>query len=374
MKIALVHDHLCGVGGSERIFQYLCEEFPKADVYTLSYNSKNTWPYFKNRKIHTSWLNLFIRNSETFRWSFPISTYVMELLNLTSYDLVLSSSATTAKYVRAPKGGHLCYCYIPTRALWNAGEYFGKSLKGKILKLFLNYLKRRDYEAAQKIDRFIAISDFSKSYILKYYNKDADVLHCPIETEKFVPLFKKRKEHYLLISRLEKWKRVDYAIEAFNLSGKPLKVIGKGAEGNSLREMSKGNISFLGEVDDARLVEEYNECKAVIFTPFLEYGLIPLEASSCGTPVICYGHGGVNETMIPVGKSINPTAVFFYEQTPEALNRAIEEFELTSFDPKALTKHASKWNIETFKKAMRAKVNDLLSSQSKSTTSAQTSG
>ena len=129
MKLALVHDHLCGIGGSERIFQHLCEEFPEADIYTLAYNPKTTLPYFATRKIHTTWLNRWISNSEAFRWSFPVATYVMQSVDLSHYDVVLSSSATTAKYVKAPKGKHACYCYIPTRALGTMSSISGTGLK-----------------------------------------------------------------------------------------------------------------------------------------------------------------------------------------------------------------------------------------------------
>ena len=153
MKIALVHDYLCGIGGSERIFQYLCEEFTEADVYTLAYNPQRTLPYFQTRKINTTWMNKFVRSMGAFRLSFPISTYVMQSLRLSRYDVVLSSSATTAKYVTVDRGVHVCYCYIPTRAIWQYEEYFEKSIQSRIFGLLLPYFRRRDYEAAQKVDQ-----------------------------------------------------------------------------------------------------------------------------------------------------------------------------------------------------------------------------
>ena len=110
-RIAIVHDYLCGLGGSERVFQYICEEFPDADIFTLAYNPEKTLPYFKSRKIRTTWLNFFVQTMQTFRWSFPVATYVMESANLRQYDIVLSSSATVAKYVKVPNGKHICYCY-----------------------------------------------------------------------------------------------------------------------------------------------------------------------------------------------------------------------------------------------------------------------
>ncbi len=359
MKIAIVHDYLCGIGGAERLFQYICEEFPEADIYTLAYNPQKTYPFFLTRNIHTTWLNNFVQSMDSFRWSFPLATYAMESIDLSKYDMVVSSSATVAKYVLVPNGKHICYCYFPTRALWHFDLYFGNSVKAKLIKPLLPYLLKRDYNAAQRVSHFIAISNDSKNYIRQYYNRDTDVIYCPIETDKFRPL-NNRGNHFLIVSRLEHWKRVDYAVEAFNILGLPMKIIGTGKEEPMLRSMAKSNITFLGAVDDETLVQEYSAARAVIFTPFLEYGLIPLEANASGTPVICYGKGGVTETMIPVAKCLKkddvPTAVFFYEQTAASLIKAIHQFETYTFNSADLARHASKWSVNSFKKSIRQTV------------------
>lgn len=360
MKIAIIHDYLCGIGGSERVFQYMCEEFQEADVYTLAYNSEATYPYFKERRIKTTWLNSFVRTTGAFRWAFPLATYAMERLDLSEYDVVLSSSATVAKYVRVPNGRHVCYCYIPTRALWQFDEYFGSGWKSRLVKPFLSYLQKRDYKAAQRVDNFIAISKVTRDHIRMSYGRESDIIYCPINMNNFQPVVKK-KEHFLLVSRLEQWKRVDFAIEAFNRLGLPLRIIGTGIEESRLRAMAKTNISFLGAVDDATLAREYGEARAVIFTPFLEYGLIPLEANACGTPVICLGKGGILETMVPfeegtVVQGRAPTSVFFYEQTADALVEAVGRFERAGFDAVQLIKHASEWDVPAFKKKIRQAV------------------
>ncbi len=359
MKIAVVHDYLCGVGGSQRIFQYICEEFPEADAYTLAYNKAATLPYFTTRSIRTTCLNRWVQSAEAFVWAFPVATYAMQCLDLSPYDIVLTSSATVAKYVRVPHGKHICYCYIPTRALWHSEEYFGHTLKAGLLKQLLPYLRRRDYKAAQKVDQFIAISNTSRDYIKKYYHRDAEVIYSPIALELFHPSEEKR-DHYLIVSRLEHWKRVDYAVEAFNRLSLPLTIIGTGKEESRLRSMAKGNITFLGPVDDKTLAREYREALAVISTPFIEYGLTSLEANASGTPVICYGLGGVPEIMIPVDREGNtgtsPTAVFFYEQTAEALIAAVRQFETTPFCSADLVRHASQWNVPAFKNNIRRAV------------------
>jgi len=362
MKLAIVHDYLCGLGGSERVFQYICEEFSDADAYALAFSPTKTSPYFLGRGIRTTWLNRYVQSMDAFRWAFPLATYVMESLDLGQYDVVLSSSATVAKYVRVPNGRHICYCYIPTRALWQTDEYFGGSHKAALIGTLLPYLQRRDFAAAQRVDQFIAISQTTKNHIASTYHRDSKIIFSPIDLDRFAPS-QHRGAHYLVVSRLEQWKRVDYAIEAFNRLGLPLRVIGTGKEDGRLRAMAKPNITFLGGVDDESLAREYAEAKAVVFTPFLEYGLIPLEANASGTPVICYGKGGITETMIPWNSELpvseSPTAVFFYEQTGEALVAAVRQFEQATFDTDQLVKHASHWGIPAFKKQLREAVNAL---------------
>jgi glycosyltransferase involved in cell wall biosynthesis len=354
MKVALVHDRLCILGGSERVFQYICQTFPDADIYTLAYDRSIALPYFASRSIRTTWLDPFVRSPMAFKLAFPIATRVMESTRLTGYDLVLSSSATVAKYVTVAGGTHVCYCYMPTRAIWQADAYFDRnSIKAQVFFRFQQHLQRRDYRASQRVDQFITISEMSRRFIRQYYDRDSEIIPCPIDLSVFYSAPK--QDHYLLVSRLEHWKRVDYAIEAFNRLGLPLRIIGTGEEERRLRAMAKPNITFLGAVDDHALAREYSQARAVVFTPYLEYGLIPLEANASGTPVICYGKGGVLETMIPLGDPCDaaPTAVFFDEQTAESLIGAIRQFESRCFDPIALMAHAAQWGVPAFQEKIK---------------------
>jgi glycosyltransferase involved in cell wall biosynthesis len=358
MRVALVHDYLCTFGGSDRVFQYMCEAFPEADVYTLSLNRSKVIPYFATRRdIRTTWMNPFVQSPAAFRALFPIATYAMEHLDLSGYDLVLSSAATVARYVRAPDGRHVCYCYIPTRAIWHFEEYFGGGIAGRAFRLLLPWLKRRELQAVARTDEFIAISEMTRGYIHQYYGRESSVLHCPIDLGAFAP-GPERTDSFLIVSRLEYWKRVDYAVAAFTKLGLPLRIIGKGPEEPKLRAMAGANVTFLGPVDDATLAQEYAKARAVIFTPFLEYGLIPLEANASGTPVIAYGKGGITETMIPYDgpSSSSATAVFFMEQTPESVMDAVRRFESASFDPAHLVRHAANWGVPEFQRKLRAAV------------------
>jgi len=159
MKIALIHDALITVGGAERVFQYICEEFNEADIYTLSYRPDYTLPFFKSRNITVTCLNKVVQTQRSFKFSFPISTHIFEKLNLAQYDIVISSSASVSKYIKAPNGVHVCYCYYPTRALWEPNKYFGDSKIGYLVKPLLPYLRKRDVAAAQSVNHFIAISN-----------------------------------------------------------------------------------------------------------------------------------------------------------------------------------------------------------------------
>jgi glycosyltransferase involved in cell wall biosynthesis len=356
-RIALVHDYLCTIGGSDRVFQYMCETFPQADVYTLALNRKTAIPYFARRPdIRTTWMNALVRNPAMFRLMFPLATYAMQSLDLSEYDLVLSSSATVARYVRAPHGRHVCYCYIPTRAIWHFDEYFGGSVSGRVFRLLLPYLKRRELDAVAHTDEFIAISELTREYIRQYYGCDSSVIPCPIDLSAF-HVGESKSDAFLLVSRLEHWKRVDYAVEAFTRLGLPLRVIGQGSEDARLRKLAGPSVQFLGSVDDATLASEYASARAVIFTPFLEYGLIPLEAVASGTPVIAFGHGGIEETMVPAngpkGDPTGATAVFFEEQTAESLMEAVQSFDSYRFEAHRLAAHASRWSVPRFQQDLR---------------------
>ncbi|HEY6219524.1 MAG TPA: glycosyltransferase [Gemmatimonadaceae bacterium] len=360
MRVALVHDYLCTVGGSDRVFEYMCEAIPNADVYALSLNREKAFPYFAKRKdIRTTWMNPIVQSPAAFRALFPLAVLAMEHLDLSGYDLVVSSAATVARYVRAPNGRHVCYCYMPTRAIWQADEYFGGSLAGRAFKLLVPWLKTREREAVKHTDEFIAISEMTRGYIRQYYKRESSVLNCPIDLSAFHPRSDK-SDAFLIVSRLEHWKRLDYAVEAFTRLGLPLRIIGKGPEEARLRSLAGPNVTFLGAVDDATLAAEYARARAVIFTPYLEYGLIPLEAIASGTPVIAYGKGGIRETMIPAnGPDADPakaTAVFYFEQTPDAVIDAVRTFEKHSFDPKRLTAHASHWGVPEFQAKFKAAI------------------
>jgi glycosyltransferase involved in cell wall biosynthesis len=368
LRIALLADHLVTVGGAEQVFHYMIQEFPEADIFALAYDPEATLPEFRKYKIHTHWLGRFIKSHSLFKILFPVATILMEHWSLGRYDVILSSSATSAKYLKRHRGArHICYCYFPTRAIWDMRGYFQQkrgSLFIWVFKFLLPFLKIRDRASAARVDKFIAISRTTQHAISKIYGRSSEVLFSPIVVERFRDGMKQdKKDYFLLVSRLEPWKRVDFAIEAFNRLGLPLHIVGQGPDEGRLRAMAKPNITFLGLCELEKLVRRYGEARAVIFTPALEYGLVPLEAVAAGTPVIALGHGGVRETMIDIneGDREGGTAIFFSEQTPEALIEAVQSFRDEYFDREKLSNYAETFAVPEFRRRLREIVEQSLS-------------
>ena len=361
MKIALLQDQLLTCAGSERVFLHMTNEFKEADIFTLCYNRDSTWPEFKEKKINTHPLGKYIKNHKQFKLAFPISTYMMQFWDFNDYDLIISSSATTAKYINNFNGVHISYCYFPTRAIWNYDAYFEKKgIKEFIFSFMINYFKKRDIEAASRVHYFFSISEMTKKYIKEIYGRESEVLFSPVETIKEVNhINEDNEDFYLIVSRLEKWKKIEYAIEAFNFNKKKLIIIGTGPDEKYLRSISSENIFFKGFVDTLNLASYLKSAKAVIHTPYLEYGLVPIEAAVYGTPSICYGKGGVVETMNDKQK-INGeilTSVFFNDQNAKSLNNAIDEFEKTFFNKDDIKKYADKFSVNLFQNTLRKSIN-----------------
>jgi glycosyltransferase involved in cell wall biosynthesis len=359
MRIALVQDQLLIRAGSERVFLYMAQEFREADLFTFCYNEEETWPEFKEFRIRTHPLGRRIRSHNTYKKMFPVAAWAMSHLDLSAYDLVITSSATSAKYVRRCGPSHICYCYYPTRAIWEFERYFGgeAGVASMVFRSLLPFFKRKDYAAAQRIGRIVAISQSSRDAIRRYYDRDADVLHCPVDLERFKRASHgEKKDFFLIVSRLERWKLIDYAIEAFNRLGYPLWIVGQGPDEARLRHMAKSNIHFVGGVDDETLARLYGEAKAIVFTPELEYGMVPVEAIAAGTPVIALGRGGVLETMVGLNDKDGrcATGVLFPDPTASDLIEAVQKFERHEFPAESLLEHAASFGIPAFQRELRA--------------------
>lgn len=359
-RIAIIQDQLLTKGGSERVFKYLAEEFQEADLFTLCYNRQTTISGLQSHRIHVHKYGQIIRNHTVFRWLFPISTILMEMWDFSGYDIIITSSASTAKYIKNFSGIHFCYCYYPTRALWEGDKYFlgNNFFKRWLIDRFIRPLRSRDCQAAKRVDKFIAISKTSQIAIKKYYGADSVVVYPPVDTRFYNRFATKLKGNfYLIVSRLERWKMLEYAIDTFNRCKFNLKIIGKGSEESELRKRADKNIDFIGAVDDVTLAEYYASAKAVIFTPELEYGLVPLEAIASGTPVIALGRGGVLETLANAEGIVDESVCLLYANpTPKDLELAILRFENMRFSQESMFRCANRFGIDEFKTTMRALV------------------
>ena len=338
MKVALVHDYLTQRGGAERVFKLLCRFFSEADIYSSVYDESNTVD-FQGHRVKTTFLQNIPGAKRKFRLFAPLYYSAFRQLDLSEYDLIISSTSSFAKGVRKKPGAmHICFCHNVTRFLWNTKIYLEEYITYRkmtpLLEPILNSMRKQDLKYAQEPDLYIANSSTVGERIKQIYNRKALVINYPINTNKFI--FSERKEDfYLISSRMISYKRLDIAIEAFNWLGLPLVITGDGPERKRLEAMSLDNIKFLGYVNDKWRTHLMAKAKAVVVTALEDYGLVPIEANASGTPVIAYGAGGVLDTQIS-GK----TGVLFTPQSPDALQRAIKQVESQSWDYRAIRDHA----------------------------------
>lgn len=363
MKIALVHDYLIQYGGGERVLEALCEIFPDAPIFTLLYGEKETFGAFAGKKIHTSFLQKtpFVKKHHRF---FPaLMPFAVEQFDLSGYDLIISDSASFAKGVVTPsRSAHICYCHTPTRFAWDDSqryiETFGHyRIITKLIPFFMNYIRIWDRHAADRVDYFLANSDFVGRRIAKYYRREAKVLYPPVDAREIIAYANSNpaagravenhgEKYFLMVGRFLPYKQFDLAIAAFNEIGLPLKIVGGGPEKSRLKKIAKPNIEFYDFViDKKRLFEYYKNCEALIFPQEEDFGITAVEAMAAGKPVIAFRGGGALETVIE-----NKTGIFFNEQTPESLIEAVKNFRPENFDAKFIQKHALKFDKSNFKK------------------------
>ncbi len=351
MKVALAHDSLTQLGGAERVLATLHEIFPDAPVYTLAYDKKLN-PHFEDWTIISSPLQHIYKFLPDFRYALPGIPFALRFFDFSQYDLVISSSSTFAKNIHVPKHVlHISYCHTPTRFLWSESDsYLNEELpwflkpSAPLLRLYLAWMRRWDYVCAQRVNFFIANAKNVRERIKKYYHRESAVIYPAINTSFFHPVAPK-ENYYLLAGRLQAHKRSQIVVEAFNKLRKELHVVGTGRVLEHLKTIAGENIHFLGRVDDEILRREYSGAKAFLYPQEEDFGLMPLEAMACGTPVIAYAKGGALETVIP-GK----TGALFLEQSEQAVINAVHEFENQHFLAEDLFEQAEKFSEANFKK------------------------
>lgn len=362
MKVAIIHDWLVSYGGAELFVQYLLKLYPTADIYTLIYDKKKMSKYFPGVPIHTSSLQRLPFVSKLYTKLLSFMPSAIESFDLSSYDLVISSSSCCAKgVITSPLTPHVAFIHSPMRYAWDL--YFSyKKHSSPLTKFFMSLIIPRirlwDYVSSQRADVLIANSKYIARRIKKFWNRKASVIYLPVEVAKFSPpsptsptpppsLEGENKEYYVSFSRLVQYKRVDIALEACIKLNKTLYIIGSGGEEKRLKRLAKGhaNIHFLGRVSDSLLSSYLTQATALLFCAEEDYGFTPLEAQVCGCPVIAYGKGGAVETV-----KENKTGLFFFPQTSNALVEKIKEFEKikATFNKDEIKEHALTFSFTRF--------------------------
>lgn len=360
MKIALVHDYLVQYGGAERVLECFTELFPDAPIYTLVYDSEAMHGAFQKKRIYTSYLQKFpfaVKKHRIFPLLMPPA---IEQFDFSAYEIVLSDSSSYAKGIITNPGTlHISYVHTPMRYAWDdcqkyTNDFYFPLIIKKIVPFAMNYIRLWDKVSADRVDHYIANSNFVARRIRKYYQKDSTIIHPPVSTEKFFTT-KNQGEYYLMVGRLIAYKRQDIAIRAFNKLGLPLKIVGRGPEMKRLQKMAAGNIEFLGRVSDDELPGYYANCKGFIFPQEEDFGIVAIEAMASGRPLIAFRGGDIPEHM-EEGKS----GIFFDKQTPEAIIEAVEKFALLTFDPEYIRAQSLKFDKEIFKEKIKEYVENAL--------------
>ncbi|MGI5818824.1 MAG: glycosyltransferase [Armatimonadota bacterium] len=350
MKLALVHDYLVqGIRGAERVVDVLHEMYPDAPVHTILYDPDRMEDRLREWDIRTSLLQDIPGALSLYKKLYFLMPVAIDYLDLSEFDLVVSSSCGWSKSAPQREGAlHVSYVHSPARFLWFwADEYIDTLDAGPAAKAFVRAtippLRDWDRRTAQRPQHLVCNSQTTRLRIREAWDRDAHVIHPPVNTEQFQPAGEP-EEYYLVVCTLNPYKRVDVAVEAFNRLGLPLVVVGDGPQFDALEERAEANVRFMGKVPDGEIAGLYAHCRGFVMPQEEDFGIAPLEAQACGRPVLAYRAGGALETVID-----GETGVFFNEQTPESLIDAVRCFEAASFDPDRCRENAEAFSIDTFK-------------------------
>jgi len=355
MKIAIIHDWLTVYAGAERVLEQLLKIYPRADIFTVvDFLPKSDRAFLEGHKITTSIIQKLPFARARYRHYLPLMPLVVEQFDLSGYDIILSSSHAVAKgVITGPDQIHLCICYSPMRYAWDLQHQYlregnlSSGLNGLIARYFLHKIRLWDLRTANGVDQFVAISKFIQRRVWKVYRRNSIVLYPPVAVQDFT-LQTLKEDFYLTASRMVPYKRLDLIVSAFaQMSDKKLVVIGDGPDFGKLKKLAKGcpNISLLGYQPFNVLKDHMQKAKAFVFAAEEDFGITPLEAQACGTPVIAFARGGALETLVA-----DQTAIFFADQSVESILGAISRFEKEhqGLTPEACRKNAERFSEEVF--------------------------
>jgi glycosyltransferase involved in cell wall biosynthesis len=366
MRIAIIHPWFLFFGGGERVTGVLADMFPTADIFALFSDDRFLPEQLRGRTLKTSFLDALPGAHRFYRQLMPLYPIAAETLDLTGYDLVISSDSSVCKGVLTDQSAvHVSYCHTPTRFIWDYYVPF-YSQRPKLLRpvfaAVAHYMRIWDFQAAQHVDCYAANSNYIADRIKKYYRRDATVIYPPIETQAGY-IAAKHEDYYLSVGRLTHTKRIDLLVHACNKLGRRLVISGVGREAEALKAIAGPTIEFLGRVSDAVLPSLYAKCRAFLFAAEEDFGMVPIEAQSFGRPVIAFKKGGSLETVRGYGECGVPTGVFFENQTIEDVVNAILQYECVekAFVPEHIRAHAVMFDTAVFVEKMHAFVNTAVS-------------
>lgn len=365
-KIAIVHDWLTNMGGAENVVLALHEAFPDAPIYTSTFIPENM-PAFKDLDIRTTYLQKIPKSLRVFhKLFFLLRVSAFRKLDLSEFDIIISSSSAEAKQVRKTRKGqiHICYCHTPIRYYWSHyNEYrknpgFGKFnfIMSALMPIMVPPLKKADFHASQNVDVFIANSTEVQRRIKQYYHKNSTVIHPPVDVERFKPS-SKRDDYYVALGRQVPYKRTDLAVAAATKLGVNLRVYGNGSEHQKLVDMAGPTVEFFtdrfGDASDQAVTDALNSAKGYIFPAEEDFGIVQVEALAAGAPVIAYNKGGTLD-IVQDGES----GVLFKTQSVDAVAQAISKAEEINFNTALLHQKAKRFDKGLFITKIKKVVSD----------------
>ena len=365
-RIAIVVDWLQDYAGAERVLEQLLLTFPQAEVFAVvDFVPEASRGFLQGKPVHTTFIQRLPLARRLFRQYLPLMPLAVEQLDLSGFDIVISSSHAVAKGVlTGPDQLHVSYVHSPLRYAWDMQhEYLreagmARGLKSLLTRWLLHRLRLWDVRTANGVDQFVANSAFIARRVRKAYRREAEVIYPPVDLSAFIPSAAARGQAYVMVSRMVPYKRVDLIVEAFaGMPDKQLIVIGDGPEMAKVRAKAGSNVQILGHLPFEAMREHVQRARAFVFAAQEDFGIAPVEAQACGTPVIAYGRGGAAETVRGLQQN-PPTGVLFEEQTVEALREAVRQFEqhAARITPAACRQNAERFAIGVFRQRMAALV------------------
>lgn len=356
MRVAIVHDWFHIEGGAESVVRSLLNIYPEADFFSIVdfYTDEQRKKILDGKSATYTFIQRLPFAKKYFQHYLFLFPLAIESLDLRKYDLIISSSHAVAKgVITSPHQLHICYMHTPMRYAWDmyfpyVEEHQMKGFKVKLFAYVLHKIRVWDVVSSNRVDHFIANSSFVQKRISKYYRRDSRVIFPPVDTSRFY-LYKEKEEFYFTASRLVPYKKIKMIVKAFVKNGKQLIVAGSGADLKDIEIMATDNITVLGRISDEKMIELMKKAKAFVFAAHEDFGIIPVEAMLCGTPVIAYGEGGIKDTMID-----GVTGVLYQEQTVDAINHAVDKFETMTFDFEKISYHASAFSRKRFEQEIKS--------------------